>query len=244
MTSTAAPALTGTRRGHPVGRSDIAFSGSARGTGDFLSAERHSRRVRALKFALPILGVAIAAGFVIFFYLAAPPNVSVEVAGTTVRDGKLVMANPRLDGFTEENLPYSMTAARAIQDLQQTGVITLEQIDAKLPVDDKNFAVITAPEGTYDRDKNTLDITSEMTVTTTDGTVIRLQSAFIDMATGMLTTDAPVDIQLDGSRIGADKMTVSEGGKVIVFENRVRVTIDGEKLTTAQTEAGGTDAEN
>lgn len=244
MTSTAAPTLTGTRRGESAGRSDIAFSGSARGAGDFLNAERHSRRVRALKFALPVLGVAIAAGFVIFFYLAAPPKVSVDVAGTAVRDGKLVMANPKLDGFTDENLPYSMTAARAVQDLAQTGIIALEQINAKLPVDDKNFAVITAPEGTYDRDKNTLDITSEMTVTTTDGMVVHLRSAFIDMDAGTLTTDKPVEIQLDGSHIGADKMTISEGGEVLVFEGRVGVTIDGEKLTTAQTEAGGTNAGN
>lgn len=242
MTSTAASGLTGTRRGPSAGRSDAAFSGSTRDAGDFLHAERYSRRVRALKFTLPLVGVAIAAGFAGFFYLAKPAQVSVDVAGSAVRDGKLVMANPKLDGFTKENLPYSMTAVRAIQDLQQTGVILLEQIDAKLPVDDENFAVITAPEGTYDRDKNTLDITSEMKVTTTDGMVVVLQSAFLDMGTGMLTTDEPVDIQLDGSRIGADKMTVSEGGKVLVFEDRVRVQIDSRKLNTAQ--AGGTDAGN
>jgi lipopolysaccharide export system protein LptC len=244
MTSTAAPGLPGARSGSIAAERTGMLSGTARVAEDFVAAERHSRRVRALKFALPSLGVLIAVGFAAFSYLATPPSVSVDVAGSAIRDGKLVMANPKLDGFTEENLPYSMTAARAIQNLQQTGVIALEQIDAKLPVDADNFAMITAPAGTYDREKNTLDITSEMTVTTTDGMVVRFESAFLDMGKGMLTTSEPVDIRLDGSRIAADSMTVTEGGKVLVFEKRVRVQIDSNKLTTAQTEAGDADASN
>lgn len=211
----------------------------AREAGDFVSAKRHSRRVRALKYALPVLGLMMAAGFAGFSYLASPPDVSVDVAGSTVRDGKLVMASPKLDGFTKENLPYSMSAVRAIQDLEQTGVIALEQISAKLPVDETNFAMITAPAGTYDREKNTLDITSEMVVTTTDGMVVRMESAFVDMGKGTLTTSEPVDIRLEGSHVAADTMSISEGGKVLVFESRVRVEIDGRSLKTAQTDAGG-----
>ena len=44
------------------------------------------------------------------------------------------MANPKLDGFTKENLPYSMTATRALQDFDKNGIIDLEGIDARLPV--------------------------------------------------------------------------------------------------------------
>jgi lipopolysaccharide export system protein LptC len=244
MTSKAAPEPTAMRSRQTDAHSAAFPSGNARVADDFVSAERHSRRVRALKLALPVLGVLIAAGFAGFSYLATPPNVSIDVAGSAVRDGKLVMANPKLDGFTDENLPYSMTAARAIQDASRTGIITLEQIDAKLPVDEGNFALITAPAGTYNREKNTLDITSPMTVNTTDGMKVEFQSAFINMETGVLRSKQPVDIQFEGSRISADSLTVSKGGKVLVFEKKVRVVIDRQKMQTAQTEARQANAKN
>lgn len=244
MTDTAALSPTGSRRGPFADRSKVAISGNARGEEAFVHAERHSRRVRALKFVLPVLGVAIAAGFTGYSYLTTPPKVSVDVTGSALRDGKLVMANPKLDGFTKDNLPYSMTATRAIQDMSNMGLISLEQIDATFPISEKNSATVDAPSGVYDRDKNTLDLTDEMTVTTTDGMVARLQSAFLDIGKGVLTTTDPVDIRTAGSHIAADTMTLSEGGKVMVFEKHVRVRVDRERMAAANKGDEGTDVQN
>lgn len=220
------------------------LSVGARGHEDFASAERHSRRVRTLKVVLPAIAVLMAAGFAGYSWLLTPPGVSVDVLGTTVSDGKLVMASPKLDGFTKEDQPYSVSAARAVQDLGNTDVITLEQIDAKLPFDGENFATITAPTGIYDKSKNTLDVNSEMTVTTTDGMTARFQSAQVDIGAGTLTTADPVSIKLEGSRIAADSMTVSDDGKLLVFEKRVRVEVDSAAVRSAQAGGGEADVEN
>ncbi|TKA98609.1 MAG: LPS export ABC transporter periplasmic protein LptC, partial [Mesorhizobium sp.] len=93
-------------------------------------------------------------------------------------DGKLVMANPKLNGFTKQNLPYSMTALRAIQDVSKQGIIDLEGIKAKLPIAADNTAAIDATHGTYDRDGNTLSLTSDVTVSTTDGVVAKFKSVY------------------------------------------------------------------
>jgi lipopolysaccharide export system protein LptC len=245
MMNIAAPRPGAPERQNSVAHARGILSGSARDHHDFASAERHSRRVRVLKLALPVLAVLMAAGFAGYSWLVTPQGIAVDVLGTTVSDGKLVMASPKLDGFTKDDLPYSLSAARAIQELGNTDVITLEQIDAKLPFDGENFATITAPSGVYDRNKNTLDVNSEMTVTTTDGMTARLQSARVDIGAGTLTTGDPVSIRLDGSRIAADSMTVSDEGKVLVFEKRVRVEIDSEAVRSAQASGGGgTDVEN
>jgi lipopolysaccharide export system protein LptC len=243
MTNTAAPRSTSTRR-TSTGPSEIGISGNSRGEDAFVNAERHSRRVRALKLALPVLGGAIAVGFTGYSYLVTPPSISVDVAGAAIRDGKLVMANPKLDGFTKDKLPYSMSAMRAIQDMADTEVIALEQIDATFPVSETNSAKVNAPSGVYNQAKDTLDITSQLTITTSDGMVARFKSAFLDVATGRLTSSEPVDIRTIGSHITADSMMLSEGGKVIVFEDRVRVQIDREKLTTAQRGNEGADVHN
>ncbi|TGT04404.1 LPS export ABC transporter periplasmic protein LptC, partial [Mesorhizobium sp. M8A.F.Ca.ET.213.01.1.1] len=100
----------------------------------FDRAQRHSRRVRVLKFAVPLLAAGIAIAFPVYSYLAAPVSISVQAEGSAFADGKLVMANPKLNGFTKQKLPYSLTALRAIQDVGKQGIIDLEGINAKLPL--------------------------------------------------------------------------------------------------------------
>ena len=204
----------------------------------FGRAQRHSRRVRVLKLVVPLVAAVIAVTFLGYSYMAAPPPVVVETDSSAFSDGKLVMANPKLDGLTKENLPYSLTALRAVQDPDLEGVIELDGIDAKLPVSAENVAAIGASHGTYDRDSNTLDLDQEITVSTTDGMVAKLKSAFLDMGKGTMKTDEPVDITRGGSRITADTMTVRDNGKILVFENRVRLNIDPAETKAANEKSG------
>lgn len=209
----------------------------SRGSEAFERAERHSRRVRRLKIWLPAVAAVGIVGFVAWSYLAIPGIEGVTADGAAVTDGKLVMANPKLDGFTRDNLPYSMTAARATQEIGNTGVIHLEDIDARLPVSADNTANIIAQRGIYDNSKNTLTIDSAIKLTTTDGMVAHFQSANLDIKAGRMTTTDPVDITLNGAKIAADTLSVTDHGKIMVFERRVRVEITPK---TASTKTSGT----
>ncbi|TPI58349.1 LPS export ABC transporter periplasmic protein LptC [Mesorhizobium sp. B3-1-7] len=204
----------------------------------FNRAQRHSRRVRVLKFAVPLLAVAIAVAFPVYSYLKAPLSVSVQADGTAFSDGKLVMANPKLNGFTKQKLPYSLTATRATQDVGQQAVIDLDGINAKLPVATDNIVSVDAAHGIYNRDANTMDLTSEVSVTTTDGLVAKFKSIFLDMGKGSMKTSNPVDVSRGGSRITADSMSVEDNGRLVVFENRVRVNIDPTALKAAGVNGG------
>ena len=210
----------------------------------FARAQRHSRTVRVLKSALPVLAAAMALGFLGYSYVMTPGSVAVKADGSAISDGKLVMANPKLDGFTKDNRPYSMNALRAIQDFQNEGVVQLEGISARLPIDAENWATIDAEGGVYDRDKNTLEIDTEITVETADGMTAKLQSATIDIGAGGMTTDDPVDIRMDGATITSDTMAIRENGKVLLFEKRVRMDIDPQRLKATQQANGDPDVVN
>jgi lipopolysaccharide export system protein LptC len=204
----------------------------------FHRAQKHSRRVRVLKFAVPLLAVAIAIAFPVYSYLGAPVSVSIQADGTAFSDGKLVMANPKLNGFTKQKLPYSLTATRATQDVGKQGIIDLEGINAKLPVASDNVVAVDAAHGIYDRDHNTMDLTSDVSVTTSDGMVAKFKSIFLDMGKGSMKTSNPVDVSRGGSRITADSMSVEDNGRLVVFENRVRVNIDPAGLKAAGVQSG------
>jgi lipopolysaccharide export system protein LptC len=208
----------------------------------FTKARRHSRLVRVLKVVLPSLAVIMAAVFFGYSYVLTPAIGSVDVDGAVFADGKLVMANPKLNGFTKDNLPYSMTAVRAIQDLKNESVIELDKIDARLPVDEKNWATIAAAKGLYDRGNNTIELTENISVKTTDGMVAQFKSAFIDMDKGDLRSDEPVDIRREGTHISSDSLRISQNGKVLVFEKRVRMNLDPGAMKSIKQADGGTDA--
>jgi lipopolysaccharide export system protein LptC len=222
---------------------ELAPPADGRTRGDaFDRAQRHSRRVRVLKFAVPVAAALIAVAFPVYSYLAAPVSVKVQAEGTAFSNGKLVMANPKLNGFTKQKQPYSMTALRAIQDVSTQGIIELEGIDAKVPVAADNVAAVKASRGTYDRDGNTMNLTSDVTITTTDGMQAKFKSVFLDMGKGTMKTGDPVDVSRGGSRITADTMSVQDNGKVLVFENKVRVNIDSAALKAAEGNSGETNA--
>lgn len=208
----------------------------------FDRARRHSRRVRVLKWAVPLTAALIAIAFPVYSYLAAPVSISIQADSTGFSNGKLVMSNPRLNGFTKQKQPYSMTALRAIQDVSTQGIIELEGIDAKVPVAPDNVVAVKASRGTYDRNGNTMNLNSEVTITATGGLQAKFKSVFLDMGKGTMKTDDPVDVSRGGARITAESMSVQDNGKVLIFENKVRVNIDSAALKAAEANSGETNA--
>jgi lipopolysaccharide export system protein LptC len=219
--------------------SDIGVAQAGRVEAAFDLAKRHSRRVRVLKFALPVLALVATAAFVGASWISTPTGVSVDVGATAIEDGRLVMSDPRLDGFTGNDRPYSMAAQRAIQDLGNTNVVDLEGIEAKLPFDDANWITVAAKSGVLDRNANTLDLTDEIQLKTDTGVVALLKSAKVDFRGGNLDSDSPVDITMSGARIAADSLQVRDRGAVMIFEKRVRMEIEAGRFQNAATGEGG-----
>jgi len=205
----------------------------------FASAQKHSRRVRALKIIVPTAAVLMAGAFAAASYALTPTKVNVATDDSAYADGKLVMANPKLEGVTSDNRPYVMNAIRAIQDLKSQDVIQLEDIAAKLPINAQDWVSVDAKHGTYDRLANTLKVTSPLTVKTTEGMTAQLTSAFVDISKGNLETADPVSIELNGTRVQADSMKVYDKGKVLVFENRVKMHINADRLQKIRSSNGG-----
>lgn len=222
-----------------TGHTTPASHDKARDERAFRTAARHSTHVRLAKIGLPVLGLAGAAVFAGFTVFARPdlPNIAVDLTKTVISDGKVVMSNPRLSGFTSNDKPYEMEAERAIQDVGNTAEILLENIQASVPFRGEAAARILAPTALFNNDARTLDIDQPFTVVSSDGLSASLKSAFVDIAKGNMETDEGVDITVEGTRITAQSMRISDNGKRMVFENNVRLNIapaSAKSMTAAQ----------
>jgi lipopolysaccharide export system protein LptC len=205
-----------------------------RSDAEFASAFRHSNRVKLLKLSLPLVAL-----FAIGFFAAATifadngaPVAAEEPA--EMSDGRIIMANPKLEGFTGDNRPYKMVASRAIQESAASPVVALETISADLPFGKDATAKVTAANGTFDNSSSTLSLNSLIKLTTSDGMTANLNTAKVNIVTNEMSTDQPVEITTNGSHITADSMKITNGGKVVIFESRVRLNIDSKQLKQAE----------
>lgn len=205
----------------------------------FDSARRHSGRVRVLKLVLPALALLLVVGFFGKSWLGRTTGVTLNLSGSAIEDGRLVMSDPRLDGYTSGDRAYSVTASRAIQDIGDTSRIDLEGIDARLPFERENWITVMAPKGMFDREANKLNLNSEVTIVTDTGLRARLLSASVDIGDGRLVTEDPVDVEGQGTRIEAASLTVTNNGSVLVFDRQVRVEIDSMRGVAGAPTDGG-----
>ena len=210
---------------------------SERGAEAFARAARHSRRVRVLKIVLPAAAVVVSVLFLGYSLLSPTVLDGLNLESATIEGGSLVMHNPSLNGFTSENLPYSVTATRARQEIgSDSGPIELEKIQATLPIDAERQATVTAGGGVFDQEKNRLLLNNAITVESNAGIFAQLKSANVDMASGNLSTDEPVDIEVNGMRVRAKSFHTIDGLERLVFENGVRLEIDPASVRRAQEE--------
>ena len=201
---------------------------STRSARAYRVAARHSAHVRLAKLALPAAGLLVAAIFAGLTVFARPdlPDIAIDLTKTAITDGKVVMANPRMSGFTANDRPYEMEAERAIQDVNDTTRIALENIKASVPFRGDAAAQIIAQAALFDNDAQTLTIDKPFTITSSDGLQASMKSAFVDIGAGSLKTEEPVDIMMNGTHITASSLSITEQGKVLVFEDKVHLKLD------------------
>ncbi|WP_209602021.1 LPS export ABC transporter periplasmic protein LptC [Sinorhizobium kostiense] len=192
----------------------------------YASAARHSARVRRLKIVLPLVAGAIALIFLAVSFVRAFLPEELELETATIEDGKIVMQNPAISGRNKQNISYSMKAQRALQDIENPDLITLEKIHAEMPVNDTLIATVNAVSGIYDRGANTLDMNAPFTISMNNGVYADFQSAYLDINAGEMETRQPIAISMNGGSIIAQKLRMTDKGRIVTFEGMVRVNVE------------------
>ncbi|MBU1313258.1 MAG: LPS export ABC transporter periplasmic protein LptC [Alphaproteobacteria bacterium] len=202
-----------------------AFAGPADGDA-YQAALRHSARVRRLRIWLPITAGLISAVFIGVSVIRAylPEDLSIESA--RIEDGKIVMERPAIAGRNDDGISYSMTAVRALQDIANPNMITLEDVKAAVPVNEDTIARVVATAGIFDRGTDRMQLTAPFDVNLSNGTTAKFQSADLDVVNGTLDTADPVAITTEQASIVAQSLKIADKGKTITFAGQVRVNID------------------
>lgn len=204
----------------------------------FARAASHSRRVRLLRWLVPAIAVVAFVGVagVMAISRIALPGLDVDLASSAIVDGKLVIAAPRLDGFTPDQRAYSVSARSATQEIG-ADPLTLQELRADVELEDGSTAYLSAETGVFNPVDNSLVLGERALLETTGGVRAVFSDAEVDLASGNLVVRDTVQIEQPGTRIIADRLTVEDNGNRLVFENNVNVMIEPTAITaSAQTE--------
>lgn len=219
------------------GQTDLeqqAEQNSRRDAVKFKAAKNYSRRVKNLKIGLPVLGACFILIFIIIAGAAQFVQTPFGVAAIDLTNGKVVMDQPTLSGFTASDAAYEIVADRALQDLTDPKKVLLEKIGATLTLDDGNVVSVSANTGKFDVEGENLNLGAGVRVHMSAGYAAELESAVVDMKSGILRSEMPVFIKADIGEIRADRLEVRDNGRFILFENRVRMVVQPNKMRPQQ----------
>jgi lipopolysaccharide export system protein LptC len=195
----------------------------------FYAAVRHSRRVRALRVAVPATVLLAVAGAIGFATLSNPlqmlSKMPVDLGSLVVSGTKIMMQQPRIAGFTRDNRRYDLTAQAAGQDLTKPDMVELHGIQASMEMLDKSLFQTTARSGLFNTKSEQLTLSQNIMVTSTSGYQAVLSEAVVDIRAGKIVSEKPVEVTTSSWTVNANRMEIGESGNLVRFERGVAVLL-------------------
>lgn len=185
-------------------------------------AQRHSKLVRLLRFALPA-GVFIIAAYYALTLIGAS-NIGSEIARTAIPKiipSGLTMKNPRYRGFTKEGGAYLVTAESATPELGSTNLIQLAGVTGDLTQKDGATMALTAKNGVFDSSSESVVLTTDVQLKTNSGGWARMEQLRVESRTGLITSDQPVEFGNPQSKITGQKLRIMQKSKEVVVTGNV-----------------------
>lgn len=205
----------------------------------FAAAARHSRLVRTLRIAVPLV-VALSMAAIVaisifnpFRYLTKLP---VDLGDLVVSGTKITMESPHLAGFTSDGRPYELWAKAATQDLTSQDHVDLQTLRAKLLSDDQSMLIVEAREGKFNTKAQLLNLWHDVYLRNSTGTEAWMTQADIDMGKGTVNSDQPVDVKWEGGTLRGQRLRITEKGDVIRFEGGVVMNLESAQIAEPQPE--------
>jgi lipopolysaccharide export system protein LptC len=194
----------------------------------FAKAARHSRRVRFLRKAVPAvvaLSLALIAGVSIFNPFRLLAKLPLSVGNLAVSGTRITMESPHLTGFTPDQRPYDLRARTATQDITNPTFVELQQLTAKVQMEDKTTVNMDALTGLFDTKGQILDLKDNIFLQSSTGYEARLTQARVDIGKGTVTSDQPVAVKLLNGTLDANRLRITENGALVVFDGGVSMIL-------------------
>lgn len=205
------------------------------------AAERHTALVRRLRLAVPALAVALLATYALN---AAPQAVDAEFlrqfSGTEEPGREMRLERPRYRAETTEGSPFQVSAQTARRNPDQANIIRFDAPEAVRGDGPEGAGRLEARTGTLDTDTNLFDGEDVRVVQSIGGQdfTLRTDRAQVDLDGNTIRSDAGVSGESESGALQADGFEVSEDGKRVRLDGRVKLRFEPSKAPGKAPETG------
>ena len=192
----------------------------------------HDRLVHFLARALPA-----AVGAMLAVMIISPLSPRGEISflldrrKVAVLEDRMKVSSAMYRGQDDEGRSFSITAGSAVQRTQTVPTIELDQLTARILLDD-GPALLTAGKGAYDFGKEIVDIVGPINFQTADGYRMTATNVDIDLGRKLLKSRGPVEGRIPAGTFSADTISadLSERSVTLQGNARLRMVPDRMKL--------------
>lgn len=188
----------------------------------FEDAERHRRRVKRLKIALPLLAAVAVSAIFVSLIVNRKPDTHLTDGGVPA----IEMSAPVLRGIGDNGKPFEVRAAQAAQTRE--GLIELTDIEGRMELED-GVVTIVAARGHVSPETNHAVVEGGVKILLDDKYTFETERAEADMKAGIITGDSKVRATGPMGVIDAAGFRVERSVKQITFLGGVTSVLDPAK---------------
>ncbi len=235
----AAPARAGERRGEPApaANSRDRLAGlTARRESAFPEALRHSARVTRLRRFMfwGVGGTVALVGLGLLVSSLRLLNVNLNLARVALNGTRIVIETPKLVGYRKDGRPYEVRARVGVQDITKPEVFELEGIDVRVETKGASAVELTAEKGLYSAKTDRADLSGGVNIRDEKSFDMRMAAAVMDFKAGVMTSDKPVTLKIEGGEVVANAVEFSQKERRATFSGGVRSVLYGESDETPE----------
>lgn len=183
----------------------------------------HDRLVHFLARALPA-----AVGALLAVMIIAPISPRGEISflldrrKVAVVDDRMQVSSAMYRGQDDEGRSFSITAGSAIQRTKANPLIQLEQLTARIMLDD-GPALLTAGNGDYNFGNEIVDIKGPINFQTSDGYRMTATNVDINLGGKLLKSRGPVEGRIPAGTFSADAISADLSERSVTLDGNARL---------------------
>lgn len=184
---------------------------------------RLDKVVRALAVGLPAL-VGVVAAVMVITPLGPRGEVSflLDRNKVAIAEDRLRVDNAMYRGVDGEGRPFSIEAGDAVQSSNRVPVVEMHRLVARIVLPD-GPAVLSAPAGAYDIEREEVTIPGTLMFTASDGYSLAASNVTVFLKTRRLVGHGGVDGVLSAGSFSADRLEADLPARVVALDGNARL---------------------
>lgn len=184
----------------------------------------YSRFVTSMKFALPVLAVAVI-GLVAFWPSPDRPVSDAPLPDSVGGSETGQMISPRIAGVDAHNRPYSIVGVSAQQRLSGGERVVFNGPQAEMTLSNGAWLALMANQGEIDRDRSELVLSGAVSLFRDDGYAFVTEEVHVDLERTLAWGNSPVEAYGPAGQVEADGFRLDGERNIIVFLGNSRLVL-------------------